>query len=158
MPLSTLSYLVCGMVEYFMEQGGDVESGLRTVGYEVGIKLLEVYGFERELHIPTLLYRLTFNLLPGISDNNRKVERAEGRDDMYLVTDYDGVFSRFISVPPEWEGFSADSLTCGIIQAVLMASGYESEVTAFPKPVDGFPNRVVFQVKVLRQDTPHCGH
>lgn len=148
--LSALSYLTCGMIEYLVEKEKDVEAELKSIGYEAGIKLLEIFRFERELHIPTLLYRLTFDFLSGISDSEKKIEKVEGEDDVYLLTDLDSMFSRFISVPPEWEGFSADSLLCGVIQAVLMASGYNSEVVAFQKPTESLPDRVVFQIRILR--------
>lgn len=150
-PLSTLSYLTCGMIEYLAEQKKDVESELKAVGYEMGIKLLEVHRFERETHLPTLLYRLTFDFLPNVSASDRRIEWVEDESrNMYLLTDLDGVFSRFVSVPAEWEGFSADSLVCGVIQAVLMASGYSAEVHAFLKPTERLSNRVVFQIRVLQ--------
>ncbi|WEL39903.1 BET3-like protein [Encephalitozoon hellem] len=148
-PASIMSYLVCGMVEYLIEQRKEVEADLRAIGYEVGVKLLEICNFEREIHIPTLLYRITFDLLSLVSDSDKRIEKAEDADRTYLLTDADGIFSRFVSVPKEWEGFSADSVVCGMIQAALMASGYISEVTAFPKPSESLPNRIIFQIKIL---------
>lgn len=147
-PVSIVSYLVCGVVDRLMEQRRDVEKDLKALGYEVGIKLLEVCGFKKEIHIPTLLYRVTFELLCLVSDSDRKIEKAKGEDRTYLLTDPDGVFSRFMSVPSEWEGFSADSIVCGIVEAALMASGYGSEVIAFPRPTEGLPNRVIFQIRI----------
>ncbi|CAD26042.2 similarity to PLASMODIUM MEMBRANE PROTEIN (PLASMODIUM ANTIGEN A412) [Encephalitozoon cuniculi GB-M1] len=144
-----MSYLVCGMIEYLMEQRSDIEADLKSIGYEVGIKLLELCNFEREVRISTLLYRATFDLLSLVSDSDRRVEKARDVDRTYLLTDSDGLFSRFISVPDEWNGLSADSIVCGMIQAALMASGYDSEVTAFPEPSENLPNRVIFQIRIL---------
>ncbi|AFN84102.1 transport protein particle complex subunit [Encephalitozoon romaleae SJ-2008] len=144
-----MSYLVCGMVEYLMEQRKEVEADLKAIGYEVGVKLLEICNFEREVHIPTLLYRITFDFLSLASDSDKRIEKAKDIDKTYLLTDTDGIFSKFMSVPNEWDGFSADSIVCGMIQAALMASGYNSEVVAYPKPSESFPNRIIFQIKIL---------
>ncbi|ADM12620.1 transport protein particle complex subunit [Encephalitozoon intestinalis ATCC 50506] len=144
-----MSYLICGIVEYLLEQKKDVEASLKTIGYEIGIKLLEVCNFEREVHIPTLLYRIAFDFLSLVGDSDKRIDKSEDSDKTYFLTDADGVLSRFMSVPTEWDGFSADSVVCGMIEAVLMASGYRSEVTAFPKPSESLSNRVIFQINIL---------
>jgi trafficking protein particle complex subunit 5 len=149
MPLSSLSYLVYGIVDHFLSQKCDAEDELRTLGYEAGLRLLEMHGFRREVHIPSLLYRLTHILLPNVWESSRRIEKARD-EDVYLLTDEDGIFGRYVSPPPEWGDFSADSITCGIIQAVLMASGYNSEVVAYFSPTEEHQSRVIFQIRILR--------
>jgi trafficking protein particle complex subunit 5 len=150
MPLSSLSYLTYGIIDYLLEQKCDVEESLRAMGYEAGLRLLEIHGFRREVHIPSLLYRLTYIFLPNIEESSRKIEKIRGEEDVYLLTDDDGVFGRFISVPPEWGDFSADSITCGIIQAVIAASGHSSDVAAYSSPTEERQSRVVFQIRIRR--------
>ncbi|KAH9410656.1 putative transport protein particle protein [Ordospora pajunii] len=149
-PLSTVSYLVCGMVEYFMENAGDTEERLKEIGYEVGIRMLEVHGFEREVYVPTLLYRIAFDLLPHVNTSDRRIEKSNPSDGVYLLMDMDGAFSRFMSVPQSWDGFSADSVVCGFVEAAFAASGHQANVVVFPSPTERYPNRIVFQISCLK--------
>lgn len=146
---SFISYLTCGIIEYYMKDGANIENKLKEIGYEVGLIMLEEYNFERENHLPTLLYRITYTLLNNIEETERRIEKIKEQENAYILTDYDGIFGRFISVPEEWKGFSADSIMCGIIEAAITASGYKVDVIAYSDPTDTHPNRVVFQIQFL---------
>ncbi|KAM0671783.1 Trafficking protein particle complex subunit 31 [Ordospora colligata] len=138
------------MVEYFMENADDTEERLKEIGYEVGIRMLEVYRFEREVHIPTLLYRVAFDLLPHVNNSDRRIEKSNTTDGTYIIMDMDGIFSRFMSVPQSWDAFCADSVVCGLLEAAFTASGHQADVVVFPRPTEKYPNRVVFQISCLK--------
>jgi len=45
-------------------------------------------------------------------------------EDEYMLSDFDLLISRFISVPKAYGGFTAGSLAAGMVRGMLMSAGF----------------------------------
>ena len=66
-----------------------------------------------------------------------------------MITDYEPILSKFISIPNELSNFSTESFTAGIIESVLDGLNYNCKVTAHNVPVSKLPKRTTYLIKLL---------
>ena len=114
-----------------MARSRDVEGILHCTGKRVGMRLLEVFGFDREIDISGLLYKITYILLPQVYETSRKVESFREKKNTFIITEDQPLLGTYVSCPESGYGFSADTLLAGVIESAIRATGYISTVNAY---------------------------
>ncbi|KAF7680967.1 putative trafficking protein particle complex subunit TRS31 [Astathelohania contejeani] len=123
----------CGLVQYLLET--NQEESLYRMGKEVGVRWLELKQKTRDVSLVANLQKLTFSILPELYSSKRTIERGD-EDGTFILTETTSLFSKFVSVPKEYEGFSIDIFVCGFIEAILKGFGYDSKVEAIYRPIE----------------------
>lgn len=62
--------------------------------------------------------------------NADSLEKGIGKEDEYMIIDYEPITSTFVSVPANFGQFSADAYISGIVAGVLDGAGFSANVTA----------------------------
>jgi hypothetical protein len=47
-------------------------------------------------------------------------------DDEYMITDYDMMFNKFISVPKTYGSFTPSAIVAGVVRGILDAAGFSA--------------------------------
>ena len=58
------------------------------------------------------------------------LEKAIGKENEYMIIDYEAITSTFVSVPADFGVFSPDSYISGIVAGVLDGAGFSATVSA----------------------------
>lgn len=112
----------------------ELQNRLHDLGYDVGIRVIDLY-FVRErnskretkminilLFVKTTLWKCLFG------KEADKVEHANDEECTYYILEKEPLVNKYISVPKDKGSLNCASFTAGIIEAVLVNSGYVSGV------------------------------
>lgn len=142
-----LKYIWMAAWEQVPDDGRDLEEEMKVIGYDMGKLLIILRGFQPENSIEALLFKIAYNLLPALYESERYIEKSTDDRDVFLLSELTPLMNRYISLPEEHTTFSCDAITAGIIEAVLRASGFSSDVTAHNAGTAPSPDRVVYFIK-----------
>ncbi|KAK7472392.1 Trafficking protein particle complex subunit 31 [Stygiomarasmius scandens] len=158
---SAFSFLFSEVVQYTQKRVSginDLERRLNTLGYRVGIRVLELMIWRAESS--SKASKREIRLLPALMSIHTHVWRAVfGRPadaleksvenaDEYMIIDNDPLVERHISVPKDLSQLSCSSFTAGIVEAVLDGLGLPARVTAHSTPTAQLPNRTTILIKL----------
>jgi hypothetical protein len=149
---SFITFLSCGIIQRYIERKENVEEVLHKIGIEIGYRLVEQEKVPRSNRIISLLYNLTFTFLPSLYKSSRKIEKSNDRAHTYLLSEDTPLFGRYVSVPKESIGFSADAIVCGVVESYLLASGFRSSVCAYGMATERCPSKIVYLIKFNEED------
>lgn len=79
------------------------------------------------------------------------LEKSQDVNDEYMIIDNLPVVSKFISIPKEYGNLNCLAFVAGIIEGALDSSGFHATVVAHSAPLDSFPLRTVFLIKLDEQ-------
>lgn len=136
------------MIQDFSAQNSDVEGRLHSIGVRVGGVLLELFEFDRDVDLLSLMYKITYTLLPRISETKRKVEKLKEKPHTFVINEKDSLLGAYVSAPQENSEFSADSLIAGVIEVAVRATGYSCTVGAYTLPAQSSDTRTAYLVDV----------
>ncbi|KAH8917219.1 TRAPP I complex [Atractiella rhizophila] len=150
----------------------DFEKKLNTLGYRVGLSLVELYPLRDSLHsssssstsylsrsapptrilrllpllsyIHTTLYR---HLFGRAADS---LEKSTDNEDEYMLGDNNPTLTRSINVPREMSQLCCMAFVAGIVEAFMDGMGFPARVTAHNVPTDQFPRKCIILIKLDR--------
>lgn len=79
------------------------------------------------------------------------LEQGADSDNEYMITDFQPLCSRYISVPKELGEFSCCSFVGGIIRGVLVAAGFSCTVTAYDMKDEASEGYALFLIRLDSQ-------
>ena len=145
---SFFSFLVSEIIQDSVSKNINAERSLHHTGVCVGMRLLELLRFSREIDLSGLLYKITYILLPQIYETDRKVECLRDKENTFVITEKAPLVSTHISQPEMCSGFCADSLIAGIIEIAVCATGYKGVVTAYTEIAEDASVKAVYLIEV----------
>lgn len=160
---SSFAYLFSEAVQYTQKRVSginDLERRLNTLGYRVGMRVLELNVWRSESGSKAPKREIKF--LPALMSIHTQVwkavfgkpadaiEKSVENDDEYMIVDNDPPITRNISVPRDMSQLSCSSFTAGIVEAVLDGLGFPARVTAHNTPSDAYPGRTTILIKLER--------
>jgi len=161
--LSAYAFLFSEVIQYTQKRVneiGDLERRLNTIGYRVGLRVSELLAWrnegsskapKREIRLrDTLLFVHTQVWKAIFGKPADAVEKSVEKDDEYMIIDNDPPITRHISIPKDMSQLSCSALTAGIVEAVLDGLGFPARVTAHSVPTDAFPLRTTILIKLDR--------
>lgn len=142
-----LQFYLCGALRYILKSGKEPEDELKTLGRDMGKRIVLIRDFRRDDDIDSLIYRVAYTLLPSLYQTERIVEISESQSDTYLLYESSSMFNRY---GPHHGSFCSSSLVAGVIEEVLACSRFNSLVTAYNLPTPEQPSRVVYAIRILK--------
>ncbi|KAG9314708.1 NO signaling/Golgi transport ligand-binding domain-containing protein [Chiua virens] len=158
---SAFAFLFSEVVQYTQKRVSginDLERRLNTLGYRVGVRVLELMVWRAES--PSKAPKREIRFLPALMSIHTQVWRAVfGRpadaieksvenEDEYMIIDNDPLVERHISVPRDLSTLSCSSFTAGIVEAVLDGLGFPARVTGHNTPTQQYPSRTTILIKL----------
>ncbi|RVD93202.1 transport particle complex subunit [Tubulinosema ratisbonensis] len=143
-----LSFLASEIIQQLINNQSNLESNLHHLGKKIAPFLIELYDFERDIELDSLIYKITYSFLPQIFITQRKLGK---KDNNYVIYENVPLFMSYMSIP--YEGFSSDALIAGIIERVVNASGFECSVNAYTAPEEKHPRKTVYLIEILPKET-----
>ncbi|EKM60699.1 uncharacterized protein PHACADRAFT_155795 [Phanerochaete carnosa HHB-10118-sp] len=158
---SAFAFLFSEVVQYTQKRVSgiaDLERRLNTLGYRVGVRVVELMSWRNESSSKTPKREIRF--LPALMSIHTHVwrtvfgkpadaiEKSVENPDEYMIIDNDPPITRNVSVPRDMSQLSCSSFTAGIVEAVLDGLGFPARVTAHNTPTDAFPNRTTILIKL----------
>jgi len=138
----------------------DFERKLNTLGYRMGMKLLELYYWrtegssrapKREVRFLAVLSTMGSTMWKAIFGKPADaIEKSVTKDDEFMLIENDPAITKFISVSRDMSSLSCSALTAGVVEAILDGLGFPARVTAHNVPTDAFPNRTTILIKLDR--------
>ncbi|OCH92710.1 transporter particle subunit trs31 [Obba rivulosa] len=158
---SAFAFLFSEMVQYTHKRVSginDLERRLNTLGYRVGMRVLELMSWraegsakapKREIRfLPALMNIHTHVWRAVFGKPADAIEKSVQNPDEYMIIDNDPPITRHISVPRDMSSLSCSSFTAGIVEAVLDGLGFPARVTAHNTPTDQYPGRTTILIKL----------
>ncbi|KDQ19907.1 hypothetical protein BOTBODRAFT_75366, partial [Botryobasidium botryosum FD-172 SS1] len=160
---SAFAFLFSEAIQYTQKRVSgiaDMERRLSTLGYRVGIRVLELMSWRGES--TSKAPKREIRLLPALSYIHTQVwktlfgkpadaiQKSVENDDEYMIVDNDPPITRHISIPREMSQLNCSALTAGIVEAVLDGLGFPARVTAHSMPTDANPSATVILIKLDR--------
>jgi len=158
---SAFAFLFSEVVQYTQKRVSginDLERRLNTLGYRVGVRVLELMSWRNEATAKAPKREIRF--LPALMSIHTQVwravfgkpadaiEKSVENADEYMIIDNDPPITRNISVPRDMSQLSCSSFTAGVVEAVLDGLGFPARVTAHNTPTDQFPGRTTILIKL----------
>lgn len=141
------SFLVSEIIQHFLKNKSNIEANLHSLGKKIAPFLIEMYDFERDIELDSLIYKVTYSFLPQIFQTQRKLGKKENS---YVIYENIPLFMSYMSIPHE--GFSADALIAGIIERVINASGFDCKVSAYTAPEEKLLRKTVYLIEILDKE------
>eukprot|EP00798_Chlamydomonas_sp_ICE-L_P023018 gene23018-30211_t len=122
--LSAFAFLFSEVIQYTMDRAsstGDLEDRLDKVGFQVGVRVLELLSYREKtlrrkpeiLDILRFIHGTAWSYLFGKTADD--LQQAAAADDEYMITDYDLLVNRYISVPKSYGHFNPGAVVAGIL-------------------------------------------
>ncbi|GLB36571.1 putative TRAPP complex subunit trs31 [Lyophyllum shimeji] len=158
---SAFAFLFSEVVQYTQKRVSginDLERRLNTLGYRVGMRVLELMVWRAESSSKTPKREIRF--LPALMSIHTQVwkavfgkpadaiEKSVENADEYMIIDNDPPIERHISVPRDMSQLSCSSFTAGIVEAVMDGLGFPARVTAHNTPTAQYPSRTTILIKL----------
>ncbi|EPR78707.1 Transport protein particle complex subunit [Spraguea lophii 42_110] len=107
----------------------NIESTLKDIGKEIGLKLLEIYQIENiHASISEALINITSNLLPKIYECRRSVEKSTEAENIYIIKEKNNIFFKN-EIKEKFK--CLDGIIAGIIEIALDAANYKCNVNSY---------------------------
>ncbi|KAH9920274.1 NO signaling/Golgi transport ligand-binding domain-containing protein [Fomitopsis serialis] len=134
---SAFAFLFSEVVQYTQKRVNginDLERRLNTLGYRVGMRVLELMSWRNEATAKAPKREIRF--LPALMSIHTQVwravfgkpadaiEKSVENADEYMIIDNDPAITRNISVPRDMSQLSCSSFTAGVVEAVLDGLGF----------------------------------
>jgi len=145
--LSAYTHLFCEFVQYTQTKVTNIakfEERLSDVGYQVGVRILELQSFrekkaKRELEIVGILGFISVNVWRALfGERADSLERSTEHEDEYMIRiNGDVLVNKYVSIPPDLRegGLNTAAFVAGMVNGVLDAAGFPAKVSAhFVKP------------------------
>ena len=100
------------------------------MGYEVGIRVLELLSYRektlrRKPEILDILRFIHSTAWPYLFGKNADdLQQAAAADDEYMISDYDLLINKYISVPKAYSSFNPGALAAGMVRGMLDTAGF----------------------------------
>lgn len=137
--LSAFAFLFSELIQYTVDRAtstSELEERLDKVGFEVGLRLLELLSYrektlKRKPEVLDVLRFIHSTAWPYMFGKNADdLQQAAAADDEYMISDYDLLISKFISVPKSYSSFNPGGLAAGIVRGMLDSAGFPARVSA----------------------------
>ncbi|WFC93457.1 Trafficking protein particle complex subunit 31 [Malassezia brasiliensis] len=165
--LSALQFLFAEMVAYAQTRVSGIaefERLLSAMGARVGHRALVLLVHRKETSanpkkprretrlLPTLLWLHTafWKAVFGMQADSLERSTESGRNDEFMISTNNPLFTRGISIPKEMAQLSVEAFAAGIVEGALDALGFPARVTAHGVPTDAHPNRTTILIKLER--------
>lgn len=136
-----LQFYLCGL--FSLIGNGDLESELKSIGADIGQRIVLLEDFKRECDIDSLLYKITYTLLPALYKSERLIEKSRTEKETYFLYENSPLFSRYSS---NSDVFCSEAVVSGMLEDVLRSSGFNYVVTAYSVPKKELPDRIVYKI------------
>lgn len=149
------------MVQYTQKRVNgilDLERRLNTLGYRIGMRVLELMVWRAEgsskapkretRFLPALMSIHTQVWKAVYGKPADAIEKSVENADEYMIIDNDPPIERYISVPKDMKQLSCSSFTAGVVEAVLDGLGFPARVTAHNTPTQQYPTRTTILIKL----------
>lgn len=160
---SSFAFLFSEIVQYTQKRVSginDLERRLNTLGYRVGIRVLELMVWrtessskapKREIRLLPALMAIHTQVWKAVYGKTADgIEKSVENADEYMIIDNDPPIERHVSVPRDMSQLSCSSFTAGIVEAVLDGLGFPARVTAHNTPTAQHPSRTTILIKLDR--------
>ncbi|KIL70594.1 hypothetical protein M378DRAFT_472384 [Amanita muscaria Koide BX008] len=160
---SSFAFLFSEIVQYTQKRVSginDLERRLNTLGYRVGIRVLELMVWrtessskapKREIRLLPALMAIHTQVWKAVYGKTADgIEKSVENADEYMIIDNDPPIERHVSVPRDMSQLSCSSFTAGIVEAVLDGLGFPARVTAHNTPNAQHPSRTTILIKLDR--------
>lgn len=144
-----LCFVVSEIIQDLMSEGRDIERALHQIGRKTGMKLLEMFRFDRDVDLPSLVYKITYSLLPQIYESGRKAESLKDKENVFVITENEPLFGMYMQPSESNSRFCADTVVAGIIEMAICATGYRCSVNAYISPTESPFQNTVYIVEVI---------
>lgn len=144
-----LCFVVSEIIQDLMSEGRDVERVLHQIGRKTGMKILELFGFDRDVDLPSLVYKITYHLLPQIHESGRKAESLKDKENVFVITEDEPLFGVYMQPPECNSRFCADAMVAGIIEMAICATGYRCTVNAYISPSESPFQKTLYLVEIM---------
>ncbi|PNH10708.1 Trafficking protein particle complex subunit 5 [Tetrabaena socialis] len=152
--LSAFAYLFSEYIQYLVDRAnsiGELEERLDKVGYDVGVRVLELLSYREKvlrrktdvLDVLRLIHGPAWQYLFGKTADD--LQQAAHDAEEYYIRDYDLLVCRYISIPRSYEAFNPGALVAGLMRGMLDSAGFPAKVSAVlerykerPRPVTTF--------------------
>lgn len=139
-----IKYELCGLVKYLQKEGNDeLERELKAIGGDIAQRIAIMKSFKRDKDIDSLVYRITFDLLPCLYSTERYIEKGKDPEILFYIYEHDPVFADFIY---DEHQFCASSVIAGIIEMILAISGFKCQVLAYNCPDTNEKRQIVYTI------------
>uniref|UniRef100_A0A8C4WX27 Trafficking protein particle complex subunit 5 n=1 Tax=Eptatretus burgeri TaxID=7764 RepID=A0A8C4WX27_EPTBU len=137
--LSAFALLFSELVQYCQSRVysvAELQGHLADLGKRVGIRVLDGLvvrerGGRRETRLLNTLLLVKVNLWRSLFGKEAdKLEQANDDDRTFYVIEREPLINAFISVPRDNSSLNCAAFAGGIVEAVLVASGFPAKVTA----------------------------
>eukprot|EP01025_Chloroclados_australasicus_P068759 TRINITY_DN9580_c0_g3_i1.p1 TRINITY_DN9580_c0_g3~~TRINITY_DN9580_c0_g3_i1.p1 ORF type:complete len:200 (+),score=17.46 TRINITY_DN9580_c0_g3_i1:168-767(+) len=169
--LSAFAILFGELIQYSLDivqsQKGstisDLEHRLKVLGYDVGVRVLELMSYretssryKRHLKLIDALKYIHSFMWPYLFGKQADdLQQSQDVYNQYMIYDYNLLTNKFISVPKEWSSFNPGSFVAGIIQGYLDAAGFVTdEVSAFSNAEEQSIFVIKFNAETMQREGP----
>lgn len=137
--LSAFAYLFSELIQYTMDRASsttELQERLDKVGYEVGYRVLELLSYREKqlrrkpevLDVLRFIHSTAWPYLFGKPADD--LQQANAADDEYMISDYELLVNKFISVPKDYGSFNPGALVAGMVRGMLDGAGFSARVSA----------------------------
>ena len=160
--ISQRSYalLFSEVVQYCYQKSKQIDQfakQLHSMGYPIGYSILEVIN--QGSQAPSKLETKTVNMLLWLKEKlwpylfgyqASNLEQQVDDSKVYMLYDDKPSIVQYISHPTELKtSFTCCSFVAGIVEGILVSSGFPCQVTAHPNGDSACPDRVVYLIKFV---------
>ncbi|WUR02216.1 trafficking protein particle complex subunit [Vairimorpha necatrix] len=143
-----LKFALCALVQDLKDNNEDIENEMKKIGHIFCRSALEILDFNRETDLQSLLYNITYTLLEKIHSSPRKLEISSTNNKEYFIFEYEPFFTKHVPLTETWKDFCPESVMTGVIEYAIAASGFKCEVSGYVRPIEKYPDTVVYFIKV----------
>eukprot|EP00736_Rhodelphis_marinus_P003780 Rmarinus@m.6957 len=143
--LSAFAFLFSEIIQYSqmrVRSWGDLEKRLEELGYEVGLRVLELVctrdkNSKREVRLLNMLGFISSTVWKALFGKaSDDLQRSTESEDEYMIVEKEPLVCKFISLP---DNLSSGSLNCGafaagIVHGILDNAGFPARVSAHYMP------------------------
>ncbi|KAG8781619.1 TRAPP subunit trs31 [Serendipita sp. 401] len=161
--LAAFAFLFSEMIQYTQKRVNgiaDFERRLNTLGYRMGLKLLELYAWrtegvsrapKRETRFLTALSTIGNSMWKSFFGRAvDAIQKSVTVDDEFMLTENEPAITKFISISKDMGILSCSALTAGVVEAILDGLGFPARVTAHNVPTETYPNCTTILIKLDR--------
>uniref|UniRef100_U5EY29 Trafficking protein particle complex subunit 5 n=1 Tax=Corethrella appendiculata TaxID=1370023 RepID=U5EY29_9DIPT len=137
--LSCFALLFSEVVQYSQSRVNtisDLQNKLHDLGKDVGARIVDLYfvrerNSKREIKLINMLLFIKTTLWKTLFGKEAdKLEHANDDENTYYIIEKEPIVNKFISVPKDKGSLNCATFIAGIVQSVLLYSGYPCQVSA----------------------------
>ncbi|XP_065156239.1 trafficking protein particle complex subunit 5-like [Atheta coriaria] len=137
--LSCFALLFSEVVQYSQNKSSTVvelQNRLHSLGYNVGSKIIDLYfvrerNAKREIKLLNILLFVKSTLWKALFGKEAdKLEHSNDDENTYYLMEKEPIVNKFISVPRDKGSLNCAVFVAGIVESVLVGTGFAAKVTA----------------------------